>query len=187
HFSGSRRWQPYMARLADLCRNDVHIDSKQAAFLYRVHDGLHHLWPVAIGHRRHGILHQICAFLVGFLELECIQRRLVMITSPDVVDPAFALDEQLVHIGSRTPDKGIRRPRITLLMTPHPHTSATRTPDVSSSERDVHKSAVGAVIVVTPNQALLIGEHGASSRPALLWLSDPGRGLGDLIGGGHRQ
>jgi hypothetical protein len=159
------------------------IDGKQAAFLYRFHDRFDRLREVAIGHRRHGVFHQIGASLVRFLELERIQRRLVMIAPPDVVDAAFALDQQLVHIGSGTPDKRIGGPRITFLMASHPHTSTARTPDVSGSGREVHERAVGPVIVVAPDQALFIGEHRAPARAALLGLSDPGGGLRDLIGG----
>ena len=173
HLARGRRRQPDMAGLADLGRHDVDVDGEQAALLDRVHDRLDHARPIAIGHRRHGVLHHVGALLVGLLELERVQRRLVMVAAPDVVDAALALDQQLVDVGGRPPDMGIGGPRITFLVAAHAHAAAARTPDVAGRERDVHERAVGAVVVVAPDQALLVGEHRAPPSAAFLRLSDP--------------
>ena len=74
--------KPDVARFADLGGHDIDIDRKQAALLDRADDGIHHRGTVAIGRRHHGFLHHVGAFLVDLLELEGVQRRLVVIASP---------------------------------------------------------------------------------------------------------
>ena len=49
------------------------------------------------------------------------------------------------------------------------------------AKRDVHQRAVGAVVVVAPDQPLLVGEHRAPAGAALLGLRDPFGGLPYLI------
>ena len=79
-----------MAGLSDLCRHDVDIDRKETSLLDCAHDGVHHRVTVPIGHRQHGVLHEISPLLVGLLELEGVERRLVVIAAPDVVHAALA-------------------------------------------------------------------------------------------------
>ena len=137
---------------------------------------------VAIGHGRHGVLHHVGALLVGLLELQRVERGLVVVAAPDVVHAALALDQQLVDIGGRPADMGVGRPRIAFLVAAHAHAAAARPADIAGRQRHVHQRAVGAVVVVAPDQALLVGEHGAPPRAALLGLRDP---LGRLDGSGR--
>ena len=138
---------------------------------------------IAVGHRQHRVLHDVGALLVGLLELEGVERRLVVVAGPDVVDAALAVDQQLVDIGGRPADMGVGRPRIALLMAAHADAAAAGPADIAGRQRDVHQRAVGAVVVVAPDQPLLVGEHGAPPRAALLGLGDPFGGLADLVDG----
>ncbi len=67
-------------------------------------------------------------------------------------------------------------------MTAHADASAARPSDVAGGERDIHKRAVGTVVVVAPDEALLIGEHRPATPAALLRLGDQGCGLADVVG-----
>jgi hypothetical protein len=67
-------------------------------------------------------------------------------------------------------------------MPTHAHATAAGTPDVASGQGYIHKGAVGT-IVVTPDQAFLIGKHGSSTCITRLRLSDPFGRLADLICG----
>src|SRR5258706_13992276 len=69
-------------------------------------------------------------------------------------------------------------------MPTHANAAAAGTPDVAGRQRHVHKGAVGAVVVVAPDEALLIGKLGAPAWMAFLRLGNPFRGLADLVGGG---
>ena len=96
-----------MTGLAYLRGDDVHVDREQTSFLnrgeYRVDDGL----AIPVGNRGHCVLHNVGALLVILLKAVRIQRRLVMIARPDVVDPSLALEQQLVDIGRRPTDVSI--------------------------------------------------------------------------------
>ncbi len=106
-----------------------------------------------------------------------------MIASPDVMHAAFALDQELVDIGRGPSDMRVRWARIAFLMAAHAHAAAAGTPDVAGGQRHVHKRAVGAVVVVAPDEALLIGKHGSPACIAFLRLGNPFRRLADLVGG----
>lgn len=56
--------------------------------------------------------------------------------------------------------------------------AAARAPDIAGRKRHVHDRAVGAVVVVAPDQPLLVREHRASSGAALLGHGDPFGGCG---------
>ena len=144
-------------------------------------DGSHHRVAVAIRHRKHGVLYEIGALLVSLLELEGVERRLVVIAAPDVMHAALAANKELVDISRGSADVRIRRSRITFLMAAHPNAAAARSADVAGGERYIHQSAIGAVVVVSPDQALLVGEHGAPAGATCLWLRDPFSGLANLI------
>ena len=66
-------------------------------------------------------------------------------------------------------------------MAAHAHAAAARPADIAGRERDVHQRAVGAVVVVAPDQALLVGRTscGVARRPA--WAARSIRPIGDLI------
>jgi hypothetical protein len=68
-------------------------------------------------------------------------------------------------------------------MPTHAHATAAGTPDVASGQGYIHKGAVGTIVVVTPDQAFLIGKHGSSTCITRLRLSDPFGRLADLICG----
>ena len=138
---------------------------------------------IAVRHGGHGVLHHVGALLVGLLELQGVERGLVVIAAPDVMHAAFAFDQQLVDIGGRTADMGIRWPRIAFLVPAHAHAAAAGAADVAGRQRHVHQRAIGAVVVVAPDEPLLVGEHRAPPRAALLRLRDPFGRLADLIDG----
>ena len=174
--AGSQTW----LAAADLRRDDVDVDREEAAGLDGVDDGLHHRRPIAIGHGVHRVLHDVGALLVDHVELVGVQRGLVVIARPDVVDAALSLDQELVDIGRRPSDMGIGRTHIALLVAAHAHAAAAFAADIAGRQRNIHQRGVGAVVVVAPDQALLVGEHGAPTL-AFLGLGDPGRRLLDLI------
>ena len=136
---------------------------------------------VAGGHGIHGGLHQIGAPLVDALELGRVQRRLEVIAAPDVMNAAFAADQQLIDIGRRLA-AGIVGSDIAFLMAAHAHAAAAWPADIAGRQRDVHQRLVGAVIVVAPDQSLLVSEHGAPPGAALLRLGDPLGRLADILG-----
>ena len=76
---------------------------------------------------------------------------------------------------------GVGRSRVAFLVAAHPHTTAPGPTDISGGQCDVHQRAVRAVVVISPNQPLLISEHGPPSRAALLGLRYPFGRLADLI------
>ena len=141
---------------------------------------------VAPRHGGHGVLHQVGPLLVGLLELQGVQRRLVVVAAPDVVHAALAVDQELVDVGRGPADMRVGRPGIALLVPAEADAAAAGTADVARGERHVHQRAVGAVVVVAPDQALLVGEHGAAARAAFLRLGDPFRRLADLVDGAAR-
>ena len=111
-----------------------------------------------------------------------VQRRLVVVARPDVVDAAAAFDEELVDIGRRSPDVGIGWTRIALLVSAEPNDAAAGASDIAGREREVHDGAVGAVVVVPPDDALLVAEHRAAPLAAGLRLGDPLRRFDDVFG-----
>ena len=66
-------------------------------------------------------------------------------------------------------------------MAAHADAAAAGPADIAGRQRDVHEGAVGPVIVVAPDQPLLIGEHRPPARAALLGLGDPARRLADVL------
>ena len=77
---------------------------------------------------------------------------------------------------------GIVRPHVAFLVPAHAHAAAAWAADVAGGKRDIHQRLVGAVVVVAPDQPLLVGEHSAPTGAALLWLGDPFGGLADVLG-----
>ena len=71
-----------MAGLADLGRDDVDIDGKEPALLDRSDDGVDGCFAIAIGHGRHRVLDLVGALLVAALELQRVERGLVVIAAP---------------------------------------------------------------------------------------------------------
>ena len=68
-------------------------------------------------------------------------------------------------------------------MAAHADAAAAGPADIAGRQRDVHQRAVGAVVVVAPDQPFLVGEHRAPASAALLGLGDPFGGLPDLVDG----
>ena len=73
------------------------------------------------------------------------------------------------------------RTGIAFLVPAHAHAAAAGPADVAGGKRDVHQRGIGAVVVVAPDEALLVAEHGAAAL-AVLWFGDPGGGLDDVLG-----
>ena len=109
HLARRRRRQPDMAGLADLGRDDIDVDGEQTALLDRAENRVDHRLAVAIGNRRHRVLHDVGSLLVVLLELVGVQRGLVVVARPDVMDAAFAFQQQLVDIRRGPADMGVRR------------------------------------------------------------------------------
>ena len=61
------------------------------------------------------------------------------------------------------------------------HAAAEPT-DVAGRQRHVHQRAIGAVVVVAPDDALLIGEHRAAPLPPSFGIRDPLCRLDDVGG-----
>ena len=104
-----------------------------------------------------------------------------MIASPNVMNASLALQEKLVDIGRRSADVGVRGSHVAFLVTAHANAAAAGTADVARRQRDIHQGAVGPVIVVAPDQPLLVGEHRAIARAAVLRFADPLGGGSNLV------
>src|SRR5258706_1113548 len=113
HFAGSGGRKDYVTRCADFRRNDINVYGEKTALLDGGDNRCHHRVPVAIRYGVHRVFHDVGSLLVDALEFHRIQRRLVVIAAPNVMDRALALNEELVDIGSRPADMGVRRPRFT--------------------------------------------------------------------------
>src|SRR3546814_14779957 len=98
------------------------------------------------------------------------------------MNAALPLDEELVDVGRRPSDMGIGRACIALLVAAHPHAATALTPDVAGRQRDVHQRRIGAVVVVAPDEALLVSEHRPPPSTAFLGHGDPFGSLHDLGG-----
>src|SRR5208282_4466117 len=72
-------------------------------------------------------------------------------------------------------------PNISFLMTAHADAAPAGATDIAGRQSDVHECAVGPVIVVAPDQALLIGEHRPPAGAALLGFGNPARSLADVL------
>ncbi len=82
-----------------------------------------------------------------------VERRLVVVAAPDVVNSALATYQKLVYISGRPADMSIRWANITLLVTAETNYTATWSANIARGQRNVHHGAVGAIIVITPDQA----------------------------------
>src|SRR5690606_10866808 len=82
----------------------------------------------------------------------------------------------------RPADMGVARAHIALLVAAETDAAAARLADVAGGERDVHQRAVGPVVVVAPDQALLVADHGAATLAAVLRHGDPLGRLDDVGG-----
>ena len=102
--AGSQTWQAWPILVGTMSTSTAN----SPPFLIAATMAFDHRLAVAVGHRRHGVLHQVGALLVGLLELEGVERGLVVVAGPDVVHAALALDQKLVDIGRRPSDMGIR-------------------------------------------------------------------------------
>ena len=96
--------------------------------------------------------------------------------------PPLPLDQELVDVGRGLADMSVGGARVAFLVAAEAHAAAAGPTDVAGRERDVHERAVGAVVVVAPDQALLVGEHRAPAGTARLRLRDPFRRFADLVG-----
>ena len=181
HLARCRSRQPHVAGLTDLRRNNVHIDGEQSASAdgsnYCIDEGL----AISVRNSRHRILHHIGSLLVGSLEVQRVERGLIVVAGPDVVDAALSFDEKLVDIRGRLAYVCVGRARIPFLMPAHPDAATARTSDISRGECNVHESAVRSVVVVTPDKALLVGEHRTASGTTLFRLGDPFCRFSDLV------
>ncbi len=109
HLAGFDRRQDDVRALADLGGHDVDIDREQAPGLDGRHDGVDHLLAGRARAGVHRFLHHVGAAVVDALELGGVQRRLVVVVRPDVVDLAVAADQEVVDVGRRAPDMGVGR------------------------------------------------------------------------------
>src|SRR6185369_1715618 len=67
-------------------------------------------------------------------------------------------------------------------MPAHANTAAAWPTDIAGRQRHIHKGTIGAIVVVAPDEPLLIAEHGAPTLATLLRHRDPFRSLDDLFG-----
>jgi hypothetical protein len=98
-----------------------------------------------------------------------------------MVDAAFAADDELVDVCRGFSIMRIGWTRIALLVATQPDAAAARATDVAGGQRDVHERLIYPVIVIAPDEALRVSDHGPPSVAALLRLRDPGRRLADVI------
>ena len=180
HLARFDRRQDDMGRLADLAVDDVHIDREQPARLDRADDGIDQFFARRSGAGIHRLLHHIGAAIVFPLEDAGIERRLVVVVGPDVMHLALARDQQLIDVGRRAAHMGIRRPHIAFLVTAETAHAAAFAADIAGGERNVHQRADGAIVVVAPDDALLVGGHAFAARAIIFRLGDPFGGLDDV-------
>ena len=104
-----------------------------------------------------------------------------MVIGPDVVNLAFARDDQLINVGRGPSDMAVRRAHVAFLMAAQTADATAFAPDVAGGEGDVHQRTNGAVVVIAPDDALFIRRHAFAAR-AVLGFGDPGCGLCDVGG-----
>jgi hypothetical protein len=67
-------------------------------------------------------------------------------------------------------------------MTAHADAPAAGPTNIAGRERNVHEGAIGPVIVVPPDEALLVSKHRPPAGATLLGFGDPARGLSNILG-----
>ena len=104
-------------------------------------DGIDQLLARGPGAGIHGFFHHVGAAVVDPLELGGVERGLVVVVGPDVMHLAATRDDQLVDIGCRTADMGVRGAEVTFLMSAQTADAAAFTPDVAGRKADVHQGS----------------------------------------------
>ena len=133
--AGSHTWQAWPILVGTISTSTANSPPCLIASDDRVDHGL----PVAVGDRGHRVLHQVGPLLVRLLELVGVERGLVVIAAPDMVNAALAADEKLVDIG-RGPRTGIVGTHIAFLVAAEANDAAAHLADVAGGERDVHQA-----------------------------------------------
>ena len=181
HLARGGRRQHDVRASADRRGHDVHVHAEQPAPADGAHDGLDQGLAVAGRHGVHRLLHHVGAALVDALVLGGVQGGLEGVAAPDVVHAAVPVDDQLVHVGRGPADVGVGRAHVAFHVPAQAHAAAAGAADVAGGQAEIHERLVGAVVVVAPDQALFIREHGPPPV-ARLRFGDPGRGLADALG-----
>ena len=182
HLVGFACRQNHMGVLADLTVDDVHIHHEEATGIDRRHNCIDHLFPGSARGHVDRILDHVGPALVHALVFGCVQRRLVVVASPDVVHAAQTPDQELVDIFRRSSNMAFGRAEISLLVTAKSAGTTTFAANVTGCQRDVHQRADRAVIVVAPDDALLVAGHAFAAAAVIMRLGNPFGRLLDVGG-----
>ena len=74
-----------------------------------------------------------------------------------MVHRATARDQELVEVGRGAADMTVAGPEVAFLVPTETADATAFATDVAGGESDVHQGADGAVVVVAPDDALLVG------------------------------
>lgn len=93
---------------------------------------------------------------------------------------AAARDDHLVDVGGGAPDMGVRGAVIALLVATQTAAPAALAAHVAGGQADVEQAADGTIVVVAPDDALLIAGDAFAAAAVFLGLGDPFGSLDDL-------
>jgi hypothetical protein len=142
-----------MSVLTDLTMDDVDVYNKQPSSIYRRYDRIDQLFTCAASRCIHGIFHHVSTTFVNTLELRGIQCGLVVIAGPNMMHLTTATYQKLVDIFGRTPNMGIGRTVITLLVTSQAADATAFAADIAGRQSNINERAYGAVVVIAPDDA----------------------------------
>ena len=111
-----------------------------------------------------------------------VQRGLEWIAGPGRVHHPLALNDRLVDVDLAV--AGIGRTGVALLVAAHAHDASPAPADIARGQHHVDQRRLDQVVVVAPDDALLIGVHRARAVSGCLGLVGP---FGRLPQLGHRN
>ena len=157
-----------------------HGDKQPTVFFDRLVDDLRHFLGTGAPDLAQRLFHDVAAAQDFVTVLLGIERGLEGVAGPDCEHLAVALNDFLVHVRRRTTTR-VRRATVALLVAAHPDHARAPTAHVMGSQHQVHQGRLDAVIVVTPDDALLVAVHGPGRVAGGLGLVGPFRRLDQLV------
>ena len=113
-------------------------------------------------------------------ELRCVQCSFVVISCPDVVDLAAAIDQKLIDIFCRATNVAIGWTVVPFLVSTKTTNPATFLANVASGQGDVHQRADGAIVIIAPDDPFFIGGD-AFAALTVFGFRNPSCGLGNIF------
>src|SRR5690606_22183253 len=99
----------------------------------------------------HGFLHHVGSTVIDALELGRVERGLVVVIGPNVMDLASPRNNELIDIGSRTADMRVRRAEVAFLVPAQTADATAFATDVAGRKANVHQGADDPIVIVAPD------------------------------------